>query len=212
SLSGQYRMLQQALDGVLLDSRVYLPASVEENLIARRIAALKSTADGQRFAWIEAQSDAEIRSALDLIERHQLKAALIGPRQLKPFVDRLKQLNVAVVVPAIEPTTYNWFSADIAAASEAGVTVMFAGETAEQLRVSAALSGLSPEAALVALCDPLSKLDGRVGSLTAEQPADFVVWTESPVHLSARPLAVVVDGQRASTAKAASNQLAADKD
>jgi imidazolonepropionase-like amidohydrolase len=212
SLAGQNRMLQQALAGELLESRLYLPKSVESNLAARRSAALKAIAAGQRFAWIEAQTDAEIRSAIDLIDRYQLKAALIGPRQLKPFIKRLKELNVAVVVPPILPTTYNWLSADIAEAAQAGVAIMFSGEDAEQLRVSAAYSGLSQSTALLALCDPLATMAGRGAALAADQPADFVIWTQSPVNLAARPLVVVVDGQHASHKLAKSNQLAVDKD
>ncbi len=196
SLAGQYRMLQQALTGVLLESRIYLPEKVEKQIDAQREAVLRATASGKRLALFEAQTDAEIRTALDLIEEFQLRAALVGASQLEPFIDRMRELQVAVIVDPIRPTTFDWFSADLVLAEQAGLAILFAGEDAQQLRLSAALSGISHDAALGGLCDPLAALPGQQSAFSAGAAADIVIWDASPVNLAAKPMAILQDGQR----------------
>ena len=169
SLAGQYRMIQQGLSGLLLESRVYVPKAVEKQINAHRESALQATSAGKRMALIEAQSDAEIRAALDLIEEFKLHAALVGPAQLSPFIERLSALNVAVVVTPFTPATFDWFASDLIEAQQAGIAILFAGEDAEQLRLTAALSGLPHNAALRALCDPMAAVPGGQSALSTRR-------------------------------------------
>ncbi len=195
SLAGQLQFLRQSLAGALLDSRLFLPESVEQNLVQRRQAVWQSLVNGQQLAVIEAETDAEITAALNLIENNKLKGALTGMRQLSPFLERIKSLGVTLVVQPIGPENYQWFSDDLAQASHAGIPIVFAGENAEQLRLTATMSGLPPDVALRGLCDGPSSLWGAPTAFSAGAPADFVIWTDTPVNLAAIPLRVVVDGR-----------------
>ncbi len=197
SLAGQSQLIRQSLDGQLLDTRLYIPKAAQERLAKERADRLKAIASGETLAIISASSDADMRAALDLIESRKLKAAMVGPQQLAPFIDRLKSLDVTVIAKPVAVADYNWYCQDLADASQAGVTVCFAGENAQQLRLTAALateSGMSPSAALSGLC---FGLDGHVSNKRTS--ADFVIWSHSPLSLSAKPLCVMVDGKIVST-------------
>ncbi|GAB5404121.1 MAG: hypothetical protein Aurels2KO_23520 [Aureliella sp.] len=197
SLAGQSQLIQQSLNGQLLDTRLYIPQAAQERLAKERLDRLKSIASGETLAVIAASSNADMRAALDLIESRKLKAAIIGPQQLTPFVDRLKSLNVTVIARPIVVNDYNWYCQDLADASNAGVTICFAGEDAEDLRLTAAMaveSGMSPTAALISLC---FGLDGPKSDKPTS--ADFVIWSHSPLSLSAKPMCVMVDGEIVST-------------
>ncbi|MCA9127258.1 MAG: amidohydrolase family protein [Planctomycetales bacterium] len=193
SLAGQSQMIAESLAGQLLDTRLYLPDPVQKRLSKQRTSRLDSLAKGKTWTIISVDSDADIRVALDLIERHQLKAALVGARQLRPFLGRLSALNVAVIARPLEASDYNWYPQDLALASQAGIDVFFAGESAEQLRLTASLAveaGMSPQRALLGLCyGPAQLAHGNAES------SDLVVWSQSPLNLGAKPLCVIVDGR-----------------
>ncbi len=200
SLAGQTQLLSQSILGELLPSRVYLPPAVEGRLAARRQTALAALVDGKQLVILVAEIDAEIRSALDLIERHGLRAALVGARQLEPFIHRIRSLNVSVIARPITAADYDWYAADLAAASEAGIPIAFAAESPEQLRLTAALAveaGLGHDAALGGLFQSPTELFGvsDVCGWSDGAPADLVLWSDSPVHIGAKPLKVIVDGQ-----------------
>ena len=84
-------------------------------------------------------------------------------------------------------------------AQQAGVGLAFAGESPEKIRATAALlvnAGLAPELALLALTEGGGQLVGMKDiGLSKGATADFIVWSDSPLNLAAKPLAVVVDGQ-----------------
>ena len=83
---------------------------------------------------------------------------------------------------------------------KAGIPICFAGESAEQLRLVAALAvaaGADHDKIFGALCEiPKALLDASASSgLAIGGPADFVLWSGSPLNLGAKPLHVLVDGQ-----------------
>ena len=200
SLAGQIQIVSQSLKGVLLPSRVYLPVSVERKLDDRRLLTLKDVASGKRVAIIEAQTDAEMRAALQLIETHKLNAFLLGPNQLKTHIDRILKSKATIVVQPLKAESYDWYVDDIAQAVKAGIPICFAGESAEQLRLVAALAvaaGADHDKIFGALCEiPKALLDASASSgLAIGGPADFVLWSGSPLNLGAKPLHVLVDGQ-----------------
>ncbi len=193
SLPGQLQLIKESLVGQLLDSRLYLPKAVQERLAKQRLEKLTSVADGTTWTLISVSSDADIRAALDLVEQQKLKAALIGARQLEPFVERIKTLDVTVVAHPVSISDYNWYPQDLANAAQSGIEICFAGETADQLRLTAALAteaGMASASALAGLCygpDALTSADSKA--------ADLVVWSASPLDLRAKPLCVIVDGK-----------------
>ncbi len=196
SLAGQQQFLRQSLAGALLDSRVYLPEVVEQNLVSRRQTVWQSLVNGQYMTMIEAESDAEITAALNLIEAYKLKAAISGMRQLAPFIERIKSLGVTLAIQPTAPETYQWFADDLSRAAQAGIPIVFTGESAEQLRLTAAMSGLPASVALLGLCDAPMIWWGAEPAFSQGAPADFVIWSDSPVNMAAIPLHVVVDGRR----------------
>jgi len=200
SLAGQIQVVSQSLKGVLLPSRVFLPVSVEQKLDDRRLLTLKDVASGKRVAIIEAQTDAEVRAALQLIETFSLNAFLLGPNQLKEHIDRILKSKATIVVEPLTASSYDWYVDDIVQAAKAGIPICFAGESAEQLRLVAALvvaAGADHDKMLSALCEvPKALLDASASSgLSVGGPADFVLWSGSPLNLEAKAIHVLVDGQ-----------------
>ena len=204
SLAGQIQMVSQSLKGTLLPSRMYLPASIEQKLQDRRMSILKEVASGIRVAIVEAQTDAELLSALQLIETQKLNAFLLGPKQLKNHIDRIQKSKSTLVVQPVTANSFDWYLQDIVQATKAGIPICFAGESAEQLRLTASLAvglGADHNQMLSALCDvpkALHSPPGRAG-LAIDGPADLVIWSGSPLNLEAKPLYVLVDGQFASS-------------
>ena len=85
-------------------------------------------------------------------------------------------------------------------ASRSGIPVAFSGSS-EQIRVSAALAvnaGMTPESAMLALTSGAARLLGMPagsGEIEPGQPADLVVWNNTPLNLAARPEVVIIDGK-----------------
>jgi hypothetical protein len=204
SLAGQIQMVSQSLKGTLLPSRVYLPASIEQKLLDRRASNLKDVASGKSVAIIEAQTDAEIQSALHLIETQKLNALLLGPKQLKTHIDRILKSTSTIVVQPMTASSYDWYVQDIVMAMKAGIPICFAGESAEQLRLTASTvvaAGADHDQVLSALCEIPKALLGSAAKpgITKDEPADMVIWSGSPLNLGAKPHVVLIDGQVATT-------------
>lgn len=193
SLAGQLQLIKESLAGQLLDTRLYLPKAVQARLDKQRSDKLISVKAGETMTLLAVASDADIRAALDLIEQQNLKAALAGAVQLAPFVDRLKALDVTIITRPVAVADYNWYAEDLALAAKAGVKICFAGEDAEQLRLTAALAtetGMPTADALAGLCFGPSGMQADDSKF-----ADLVIWSQSPLNLAAKPLCVIVDGE-----------------
>ncbi len=198
SLAGQLQLIKESLAGQLLDTRLYLPQSVQKRLAEQRSEKLTSVASGKTWTLLAVTSDADIRGALDLVEHQKMQAALVGAGQLAPFVERIKALNVSVIARPVGVSDYNWYPQDLANTARGGVDIFFAGETAEQLRLTAAMAteaGMASASALASLCFGPERLFPKNNF----QAADLVVWSASPLDLRAKPLCVIVDGQVVST-------------
>lgn len=197
SLAGQLQFIDQSFAGELLDTRLYLPDAVVARLEKRRLAGLKAIKTGKTPALIVANDPAEIRGALELVQSFGLKASLMGGRELKNFMPELKKLGMRVIASPLGPTNYDWYLDELVEADAKGIPVAFSGENAEQLRLLASQAvarGMNVRRALAALCHGL---DGYVhtSGIAAGNAADLVVWSTSPLDLSAKPLAVIVDGK-----------------
>ncbi|MEM8736043.1 MAG: amidohydrolase family protein, partial [Planctomycetota bacterium] len=196
SLPGQVQLIEQSLSGNLLPNRLYLPASVVEALDTKRKEAWQAIQDGKKTLLIEAVEDSEIRAALDLIEEHGLKAVISGPTQLKPHVERLVATQTGVLLNPLTASSYDWYAADIAAASQAGIEIGFKGATPVSLRRTAGAAkkaGMSNSAAMLSLTKGPSSLgvDNRIAKGAS---ADLIIWSGSPLSIASIPLRVIVDG------------------
>jgi imidazolonepropionase-like amidohydrolase len=203
SLAGQFQLVSQSLKGALLPSRVYLPASIEQKLLDRRTSNLKDVANGKTVALFEAQTDAEIQSALQIIEKEKLVAMLLGPKQLRNHLDRIQKSKCTIIVQPITSGSYDWYLQDIVQAAKANVPICFAGESAEQLRLTASMlvaAGAGHDQMLASLCEVPNALAAKAetigkAGLAIDTPADLVIWSGSPLNLGAKPLQVLIDGK-----------------
>ncbi|MFK7822412.1 MAG: amidohydrolase family protein [Planctomycetaceae bacterium] len=200
ALSGQVDLLERYFSGEDFDSRLFVPGSIENMMDKKAAAHLESIKSGKTIAVFEAESDAEIRAALDLIEKFKLKAVLLEPRDIRDSIDRIKSLGVGIIARAVQASDYDWYAADLAAASNAGVPISFSGTSGDNIRGTIGLlinAGMKPEAAMKALSTDAASMCGLAmsGEIASGRPADLVIWTGSPADFGARPVQVIVDGR-----------------
>ncbi len=197
SLVGQVKFIDRAFESGVLETRLNLPESIANKLAGKRQAIMESVTSGAKTALIVAETEAEIRAALDLVERRGIKSLLVGPREFGDHITRMVALGVGIAASPVQAADYPWYAADLAKASNAGVPVYFAGESAEQLRLTAGLmiqAGASEKDVLSKLCSGPELGNGLAQGLTTGAAADLVVWSGNPLALSAKPLLVIVDG------------------
>ena len=200
ALSGQVDLLRRYFDGEDFDTRLFVPGSIEAAMDEKAEKLLASLKSGKTIAVFEAGTDAEVRAALDIIEEFKLKGVLLEPQDIRNSMERITSLGVGIIARGMQVNDYDWYAADIAAASKAGVPVAFSATTADQIRGTAAMlvnAGMSPEAAVKALTSDAARMCGLAdsGEIASGKPADLVVWTGSPVDFGARAAHVIVDGR-----------------
>ncbi len=203
SLNGQVQMLSGLFGGKPAPSSVYVTSGIGRSLAQEKIANVEAVTSGKRPAIMAANSKLEIRSALALAKRNKISTVLLSSGRVGEFADQLAEGKIGLIVPQFKGDEYDADFDQILIAHKAGVPLAFAGESPEKIRLTAALlvgAGLPAESALLALTEGAGKLVGMGASgFTKDAPADFVVWSDSPLNLAAKPLNVVVDGQTVST-------------
>lgn len=207
SLAGQQLLLRESLaaDGAPLP--LYLPQAALAVLDDARAARRQSLSSGERPMLIRAENDAEVVAVIKLVRELDIRATLLGPDELRATADFLGEAGIGIVSRPLRASDFDWFTADLAAAIEAGAALGFAGgDPLEIRRTAAALvqQGVAPQTVLLGLTHGGARLVGMsegAGQLRAGQPADLVLWSGSPLELTARPLAVLVDGKRLPTEK-----------
>ena len=142
-----------------------------------------------------------MNASLSIIEQFKLNAALMGAREWSPFVDRLKALGVSIIAKPTTDTDYQWYYEELVQCHAKGVPVYFGGDTAMQLRATASQcvrQGMPSTAALRSLTQAARSLYGATApasGLSAGSQANVVVWSDSPLNLSATVLSLIVDGK-----------------
>jgi imidazolonepropionase-like amidohydrolase len=200
SLAGQIELIEQVLAGRGPETELYLPGRIRQQIQAERRRQVTALLDRKRVAVFEAHSRAEVDGALRLVERFQLRAVLVGPDEVKPFLPEIKRLGVGVVARPVQTGDYDRPLLEFAEAADAGVAVAFAG-SAQEVRMTAALAmnlGMPRGAAWHGLTAGAAKLAGMpdgTGRLQSGGKADLVIWTGPPLNLCSRPLHVLVDGK-----------------
>ncbi|MCI0455457.1 MAG: amidohydrolase family protein, partial [Gemmataceae bacterium] len=201
SLAGQVELVERALSGKAPATELYLPSRVRQQLQAERRRHLTAVLERKQVAFLEAHTRAEVDAALQLIARFQLRGVLVGPQELRPFLEEIKQLGVGIVARPAQANDYDRPAQELADAAAAGVPIAFGSGAAHNLRRTAALAinaGMPREAAwrgLTSTAAQMVGLPGSVGRLVVGGSADFVIWDGAPLDLRSRPLQVVVEGK-----------------
>ena len=201
SLVGQVKLVRELLDGKVSPSRLYIPGESLDRLSQSKQIIATQLVSGKQLALFQVSSDAEVNAALSIIEQFKLKAALMGAREWTPFADRLKALGVAIIAKSTADTDYQWYCEELVQCQFKGVPVYFGGDTALQLRATASQCvrhGMPSAAALRSLTQAPSMLYGapaQASGLIAGSPANVVVWSDSPLNLSANVVSLIVDGK-----------------
>jgi imidazolonepropionase-like amidohydrolase len=201
SLAGQVELIERVLSDKAPATELYVPNAIREEIQRERRRQMAAVLDRKQVAFFEAHTRAEIDAALRLITRFQLRGVLVGPEDIRPFLDDFKRLGVGIVARPARAEDYDRPAQELADAATAGIPVAFGSGTARQLRLTAALvvnAGMPREAAWRGLTTAAAQMAGlpeTAGRLTVGGPADLVVWDGSPLDLCSRSLCVVVDGK-----------------
>lgn len=211
SLEGQFDFLRKRFAGNLQTNRTELPSFLASELQASTKTRYENLAAGKRRAYVQAESDAEIRGAVRLIRDLGLSAALLSPRQLSPMLDEILADGLDIVIDPVRAGDQPWYVDEIISAARGGSSIGIAASSASDLRVTAAMlirHGLEPERVNQILTSEAAKCAGMPdGSATIRpgQPADLTVWTAPPGRLTGQCVSVIVDGQTLPTTDASRN-------
>jgi imidazolonepropionase-like amidohydrolase len=206
SLAGQVELIELALGGKAPGTELYVPQRVRQQIEAERGRQVAAVLARKQVAFFEAHTRAEVDAALHLIGRFRLRGVLIGPEEIRPFLDDIKRLGVGILARPARAGDYDRPALELAESAAAGVPVAFGSGSALELRITAALAvnaGMPREAAwrgLTTMAGRVAGLPDSAGRLTVGAPADVVIWDGPPLDLRSRPLRVIVDGKAVSMA------------
>lgn len=200
SLSGQLSLIRQYFDGTAMESNLYLPDAAIKLLEAQQVQLLESLKNRSTVTVIEASSAAEIDAAMKVTEQFGLKSLVLHPNDPGKALNQLKELKAGLIVRTLQVSDHDWYANDIATAANAGLKIAVSGDNATRIRQTLAAfvnAGMSEDAALRAISSDAAASYGlkTIGSLSRGAFADIVIWDESPLNLSARPIHVIVDGR-----------------
>ncbi len=201
SLVGQIEMIGDRLRGVPSKTQLYLPAAVSRALLAQRDQNLAAVRSGHAMAFFEAHTRTEVRAALRLIAEFKLRGVIVQPQQLDEMTNEIRAAGVGVIVGPARPQDTDKLPSCLVELGKAGVPIAFGGDAAD-IRTTAAWlvnAGMPRTAArrgLVGQSPERLGLPAGTGRLSAGDAADFVVWDGDPLDAGARPVAVMVHGQR----------------
>lgn len=184
SLACQREVIHRTLAGQPVPSRLFLPAFVGERIQSIRQEAARRLISQKQTAYFHAEEPAEIEAALEIIEQHGLRAVLVQPSRVLPYLEDLKRLQVAVLVPPLANGDYSPRRAELAAASREGVVLLFGAASPQRLRATAAAivqAGAEPERILAGLTTDAQTCLGLA------PPPRTVTWTGSPLRLCSQP-------------------------
>ena len=200
SLPGQIQLLNEILEGGNSDSSIYVSSEIADSLMAAKQSALQEVKSGKRMAMIAASTDLEIRSAIKLLKDHGLKGCLRTRGRITGVAEELAAEKIGLIVPSFNGLEYREQVSEIVTAINSGVAVGFAGDSPLAIRGSAAMlagAGANPTHLINGLTNAGADMIGMKSTgLEKSSPADLVIWSGSPLNLSAKPLAIIVDGQQ----------------
>lgn len=202
SLTGQMQLLEGLFAGQVQPTPLYISSTVRQSLEETKRNNIEAVKAGQRIALIEANSALELRSALELIKNHNLKAAILTDgKNIHEYGDALAASQAGII---LQPLNGQEFDADLKRIVETcshKIPLGFAGEAPEDIRLTASLlasAGMPKAQVLKGLTNDGARIVGMTdcGDFTAtDQPASFVIWNDSPLNLSAQPIQIVIGDQ-----------------
>ncbi len=159
-------------------------------------------------------NEATVHNALELIKEFRLKGIIYATTDVMKYADRFRAEGIPVIWAGTTKVPEPWESFDIqyrVAGRIAAAGLAFAfdqtggwismNRNVRNLPVPAALSiayGLPEEEAIKALTIVPARIlgvDAQVGSLEVGKTANIVLWTGSPVQMSARVEKLIINGR-----------------
>lgn len=164
---------------------------------------------------VVAHREADIRQAIALAERWNLRVVVVGGAEAWRVAPELAAAGIPVVLDPLDalPADYDRIGArhdNAALLHRAGVTIAFAasaqgiytswnaGPSLRQAAGIAAAHGLPDDAALAAITLAPARiwgLDPDIGALEPGAQADLVLWDGDPLEPASAPAAVFIGGQ-----------------
>lgn len=182
--------------------------------------AVHAVATGTAPLAVVAHREADIRQAIALARRWDLRVVVVGGAEAWRVAPELAEAGIAVVLDPLDalPADYDRIGArhdNAALLHAAGVTIAFAASAqgiytswnaGPSLRHAAGLAtayGLPDAVALAAITHAPARiwgLDARIGTLAAGAEADLVLWDGDPLEPASAPGMVFVGGREVSQA------------
>jgi imidazolonepropionase-like amidohydrolase len=173
------------------------------------LQALMPVLQGQRLMVVRANRASDIRAAIELAERFDIRLAVTGGAEAWLVAEALADARVPVILDPTDnlPASFESLGATMENATRlaaAGVTVAFkADEThnasnIRHLAGNAVAHGLPYQEGLAAvMLNPalIYGLEGELGSLEPGKAADVVVWDGDPLEVTSYPDQVVIAGR-----------------
>jgi imidazolonepropionase-like amidohydrolase len=200
SLGGQLQVVRDIVSGDVEPSPLFLPEAALRLLDEARMERREAITSGERPVIVVVETDAEVAAGLKIIQELGFRGVIAAADQWGPAVSTISGTEIAAIVRPIRVNDFDWYAQDVAKLSRAGVPVAFSGEDPLAIRRTAAAvvqAGMDRKTALRALTVDAAAIVGmseQAGRLTVGCPADLVIWSDSPLNLAAKPLAVLVDG------------------
>ena len=125
SLGGQVELITQVLERKAPTTDLYLPRLARQQIQSARAATIDALLERKRVAFFEAQTPAEVAAALHLIDRFHLRAVLVGPERIAPFLEEICRLGAGVVMGPAHVEDRERLLREFAEAARAGVPAVF---------------------------------------------------------------------------------------
>jgi imidazolonepropionase-like amidohydrolase len=167
---------------------------------------LRALVQGKAAALVECPSRLDVETMMEAAGRYDLRLAVLLSAEPIESAAVLAGSGASVVLSPYGLDSPPRVLAGAAVLERAGVPFAFAGSMpyhdADAIRISAALAvryGLSAATARRAMTIEPARIAGAdevIGSIEPGKQADLVVFSEDPLRLDARVLAVYIDGAR----------------
>ncbi len=210
SLSSRVRQYDRAPTS-MMGSLAMLRGALEAARASHGDSRLKAFASGSLDGMVVCDNPIDVSAALRTFAAFDGRIAIVQTGETQEVVEEIAASKRAVVVGPFDFNMSPRTLTSAGALSAAGITVAFAGDmprhNALALRVTGALAvryGMEPAAARRAMTIAAADVAGvgnRVGAIAAKRDADLVIFSDDPLRLDAKVLAVYVDGVRVYDAK-----------
>ena len=189
-----------------IGSLAMLREALEDAKAGRGDDRMRAFVGGALGGLVVCDSPMDVSAALRTFGAYDGRIAIIQTGETQEITEELAAAKRAIVVGPYEFDMPQRVLGAAGALSVAGVAVAFAGDiprhNVDSLRVTGALAvryGMDPAAARRAMTGAAAETAGvadRIGSIAPGRDADLVIFSDDPLRLDARVLAVYVDGVR----------------